>query len=237
MNCPKCFGVELEEQTVGEVTIDRCPSCFGIWLDALELEKLLEADARELLSEDRRFRPEVEDQDLHLNCPRCEGARLIKLSALQRPGTIVDSCTVCYGMWLDAGEFTRLAHADLPGRLRALVRPVAPLPGGLVPSGVALGGTPDVRETREHCRAAAAGSGRSVQPVATARSASGYGAAIGSMRMTASSLASSSSLRTSTAPVSIATVLLSPVLLKPSFSRAASVSSDVSLRKIITSTR
>jgi Zn-finger nucleic acid-binding protein len=116
-----CDSSEMLSQTIEGVEIDRCPSCRGIWLDANELEKLLEADPRELLQEDRTSEADRQDSGRRLQCPRCEGTQLIKLNSRLRPGTILDSCTVCYGTWLDAGELTRLAGTDLVGRLRRLL--------------------------------------------------------------------------------------------------------------------
>ncbi|MFH1748914.1 MAG: zf-TFIIB domain-containing protein [Planctomycetota bacterium] len=120
MNCPRCTDVEMNEEQIAGVSLDRCPTCHGLWFDMLELEKLLDANPRPLLKEDARFQKLAKDEPRQLHCPRCRGTYLIKLNSRARPGTIVDSCTVCYGTWLDAGELTRLAHADLAGRLRAL---------------------------------------------------------------------------------------------------------------------
>ena len=120
MQCPVCTGTELEPEQVDDVTIDRCPQCHGMWLDMLELEKLLESDPRPLLRQDRAFRAGKDDPDRRLDCPRCKGTYLIKLNSLIRPGTILDSCTVCHGVWLDAGELARLAGGGLGGRLRSL---------------------------------------------------------------------------------------------------------------------
>jgi len=119
MNCPRCADTELTEQSIAEVAIDRCPTCRGIWLDCFELERLLESDPKPLLIEDKRFHA-AEDDGRRLSCPRCKAAQLIKLNSRVRPGTILDSCTVCHGTWLDPGELTRLAHADFVGRIRAL---------------------------------------------------------------------------------------------------------------------
>lgn len=38
-NCPKC-AVELVEEEISNVKIDRCPQCQGVWLDGGELEQL-----------------------------------------------------------------------------------------------------------------------------------------------------------------------------------------------------
>lgn len=39
--CPECEGEALECVKNGDVEIDRCPKCQGIWLDAGELELLI----------------------------------------------------------------------------------------------------------------------------------------------------------------------------------------------------
>ncbi|HUT53211.1 MAG TPA: zf-TFIIB domain-containing protein [bacterium] len=41
MKCPKC-GQDLEEKSYEDVLIDQCQGCKGIYLDAGELELLLE---------------------------------------------------------------------------------------------------------------------------------------------------------------------------------------------------
>ena len=122
MKCPMCDNSRVITQAIEEVEVERCPECHGIWLDANELETLIGADPKELLREDRVFQSSPGDAGPRLECPRCKGARLIKLNSRLRPGTIVDSCTVCFGTWLDAGEFTRLAGGDLWGYLRRVFR-------------------------------------------------------------------------------------------------------------------
>jgi len=121
MNCPKCTNTELRQEVAGEISIDRCPSCHGIWLDALELERLLASNPKELLEDDRHFEAAAHVPGPRLNCPRCKGTYLIKLNSLAHRGTILDSCTVCYGLWLDAGELARLAQPDLMTRLRTIL--------------------------------------------------------------------------------------------------------------------
>ncbi len=122
MQCPKCDDVELTAETSAGVEIDRCPSCHGVWLDALELERLIEAHSETLFKQDRVFKAHVGEAGPPLLCPRCRGAHLIKLNSRLRPGTIIDSCTVCFGAWLDAGELARLGGDDLLVHLRGMFR-------------------------------------------------------------------------------------------------------------------
>ncbi|MFZ5470206.1 MAG: zf-TFIIB domain-containing protein [Myxococcota bacterium] len=46
MKCPKC-GMDLQTLHRGEVEIDTCFHCHGIWLDAGELEQLLQAGSEQ----------------------------------------------------------------------------------------------------------------------------------------------------------------------------------------------
>lgn len=44
MRCPKC-GMELAEISHRGVRLDRCTSCTGVWLDAGELEQVVDAES------------------------------------------------------------------------------------------------------------------------------------------------------------------------------------------------
>lgn len=121
MNCPRCQAA-LQKELADGVEVDRCPTCHGMWLDMLELEQLVREQPAALLADDRRFHASPNTADQRLACPNCRGARLIKLNSRLRPGTIIDSCQVCYGNWLDAGELTRLTGQDLRTNLMAIFR-------------------------------------------------------------------------------------------------------------------
>lgn len=125
MNCPVCTDRNLEQRRLGDLEVERCPACGGWWFDALELERILLKPPREWMSEDLRTAPTAADTaDRRLVCPRCQGAgRLIRLNTLERPGTMIDSCSVCFGCWVDAGELAHIAREDtLASALRRLFR-------------------------------------------------------------------------------------------------------------------
>jgi len=42
LHCPKC-GQSLEQAHYGAVEVDVCPSCKGLWLDANELDAILQS--------------------------------------------------------------------------------------------------------------------------------------------------------------------------------------------------
>ena len=58
MHCPKC-GMDLTTSDLAGVEIDVCPDCKGVYLDAGELDKILEGNRRskvlDTISTVRRF--------------------------------------------------------------------------------------------------------------------------------------------------------------------------------------
>jgi uncharacterized protein len=120
MNCPRCHHPSLQPRTESGIEIDQCPQCHGLWLDMLELERLLDVDARSLIEDDRRFGAMAGAADSRIHCPRCRGTYMIKINSLVRSGTILDSCTVCFGTWLDAGEYSRLVGTGFWSAVRGL---------------------------------------------------------------------------------------------------------------------
>ncbi len=48
MCCPKC-GMDMTTSTLAEVEIDLCPDCRGIYLDAGEMDKILEEKRRNVV--------------------------------------------------------------------------------------------------------------------------------------------------------------------------------------------
>jgi Zn-finger nucleic acid-binding protein len=110
VDCPKC-DVTMERVRAAGVDVDRCPKCSGLWLDLFEKEALTKdrGGAREV---DRGAEPADADSDRDLLCPR-DGSTLITRKAFENRETVVDSCTVCGGVFLDAGELRSL-HTTEP---------------------------------------------------------------------------------------------------------------------------
>lgn len=105
----------------GEIAADRCTACAGIWLDALELDKLLtERRAAKAIDHgppaDRQKLPQ---QRTYL-CPR-DRSHLIVLTDRSQRHIQYESCTVCGGLFLDAGELTDLDTLSLREWLRTFV--------------------------------------------------------------------------------------------------------------------
>lgn len=127
IHCPH-DQVAMERLKIGENFIDRCPTCGGIWLDRHEIARIIDRtpsgstlDAGPVRGARRRHsidRP---------HCPR-DRSPLIEMIDKNRPHVVVDACTVCGGVYLDAGELKDLSVYTLGERLRhVLPKPGSPI--------------------------------------------------------------------------------------------------------------
>lgn len=97
MDCPACrkplIVLELDR-----IEIDYCTSCKGIWLDAGELELLLEgAEEDNLLSS---FNPDKNNKEEKRKCPICFKKMKKVLCGLQG-NILIDRCVNNDGLWFD----------------------------------------------------------------------------------------------------------------------------------------
>ena len=101
MKCPKCKNSDLKGNRVKghQFRVDLCRDCKGIWFDRNELESLLKISVKALT-----IPPNTRKQPF--DCPRCRKP----LYAFSYPQTmvIVDMCSQCEGIWLDADEFKEI---------------------------------------------------------------------------------------------------------------------------------
>ncbi|MBI2578034.1 MAG: zf-TFIIB domain-containing protein [Candidatus Wildermuthbacteria bacterium] len=105
MKCPQC-KTKLDQALMANVEVDYCPRCYGIWFDQDELRWAKD-------EKDRDFR--WVDIDLWKDEGKFKISPGLKLCPKDRmplyeteygdSGTRVDVCNLCYGVWLDRGEF------------------------------------------------------------------------------------------------------------------------------------
>jgi Zn-finger nucleic acid-binding protein len=107
MKCPSCKN-PLREKGAGGMTLDVCyGGCGGIWFDATELERVSASAASTLhtiwnvpVSDVKLTEPRL--------CPRCPELILERKWFSDLKKVEIDQCAKCGGIWLDAGEFTRI---------------------------------------------------------------------------------------------------------------------------------
>lgn len=92
------------------MALDICyGGCGGIWFDAAELERVSVnvAAATTLHSIWQTTPSNVQLTEPRL-CPRCPGQVLDRKWFSDSQEVEIDQCAQCGGIWLDAGEFTRI---------------------------------------------------------------------------------------------------------------------------------
>ena len=120
MNCPKC-QTSMEPVTFGDIEVDRCTACHGMWFDALEKEHLAHLKGSEVID---LGTPTLDARPMNtgpLTCPRCK-SQLIRMADTDHRDVQIESCTVCYGTFLDAGEFRDMKEYSVREFLKKLFR-------------------------------------------------------------------------------------------------------------------
>lgn len=107
MKCPACKG-PLREKSAGGMTLDTCyGGCGGIWFDPTELDRV---DARAATTlhtvwQDPNKKVTLTEPRF---CPRCPDQILDRRWFSETKDVEIDQCPQCGGLWLDAGEFSRI---------------------------------------------------------------------------------------------------------------------------------
>ena len=105
MDCPECREPMIVLE-LNEVEIDHCISCRGIWLDAGELELLLEDSGEKdgLLSS---FKIDKSTKERSRKCPICL-KRMEKVLCGTDKEVRIDKCRKNDGIWFDMGELEQI---------------------------------------------------------------------------------------------------------------------------------
>ena len=117
MDCPKC-NVGMEAASFGGIDVDRCTQCKGLWFDAGEVDALKEIPGSEAL-DGASGSSTSEAGAGPVECPRCR-THMIRMSVPRQPHIQYASCTVCFGSFFDAGEFTDLKELTVVEWLKSL---------------------------------------------------------------------------------------------------------------------
>lgn len=96
---------------VDQIEVDHCQRCGGVWLDAEEMDLLLEgSQGREEIRQ--RITMEADTDEESRRCPICskkmEKARITREVSESR--ILIDRCERGHGTWLDGGELIALVQ-------------------------------------------------------------------------------------------------------------------------------
>jgi len=104
MDCPKCKR-PMEQVTFEGIEVDRCTGCRGLFFDLMEAERLRGKHGSESIDVgDPRVGSQQNAND-HIRCPR-DTSPMVRIVDPDQPHLYLETCSVCYGTFFDAGEFT-----------------------------------------------------------------------------------------------------------------------------------
>jgi len=121
MNCPACKNVMiiLEHE---QIEVDYCPGCCGVWLDAGELELILDApdESRRLLAS---FAQNPHPAGKPRKCPICRKKMTEVRIGTGEPPLLMDKCKQHHGLWFDKNELQQaitMAGSDKVQKIQKL---------------------------------------------------------------------------------------------------------------------
>jgi len=138
MPCLKC-GHWSDVVTLDGVEVERCPRCEGIYLDRNELDELTGASgltARLAKDTSRCHACHCTIPDDADRCPACQSElppfSCPKCTSVMRHvivgDVVMELCTSCHGIWLDAGELEEVRRYTLAQGVARQAAPAAPAP-------------------------------------------------------------------------------------------------------------
>lgn len=122
MDCPVCDGAMITLE-LADVEIDHCIACGGIWLDAGELELLMD-DRQKADSLLASFQESASQTEAPRKCPICDRKMAKIVVGQAQPILLIDKCRRGDGLWFDQGELQDIlqrGQLDPDSRIRRLL--------------------------------------------------------------------------------------------------------------------
>lgn len=105
MHCPYCHTT-LEQAIIATVEVDYCPRCYGLWFERDELQWAKDAKDEDLKWLDIDLWKDTSRFRISQGKKLCPQDRVPLYETRYGDSDIhVDVCNLCYGVWLDRGEF------------------------------------------------------------------------------------------------------------------------------------
>ncbi len=108
MFCPIC-KIELSEAIFHKVGVDYCPECLGLWFEENELRWAKDEKDKQINWLDINLWEDKAKFKIKRNQKTCSFCRLPLYEVeYGDSGIKVDVCNLCFGIWLDRGEFKKI---------------------------------------------------------------------------------------------------------------------------------
>lgn len=119
MDCPKCDS-KMEKVTFKEIEVDRCTGCKGLWFDMLEHEDLKHIEDSENIDTGDAATGRQYNKIDKINCPVCNSS-MIRMVDQDQSHIWFESCSTCYGVFFDAGEFRDYKEVSIMDFIRDII--------------------------------------------------------------------------------------------------------------------
>jgi uncharacterized protein len=111
MQCPKCDS-EMVDVEIYEVIVERCSGCKGLWFDRSKHEYLKgQKDSGDIDTGDPHI-GKSHNVEGKIFCPSCF-APMIRMVVADQPHIWYESCSKCFSVYFDAGEFRDYLEKDI----------------------------------------------------------------------------------------------------------------------------
>jgi len=118
MQCPKC-NTEMQDVEINAVTVKRCIGCQGLWFDRSKHEYLKDIKGSGDIDTGAADLGKVYNKKDEILCPDCF-APMIRLVVPDQKHIWYESCSKCFSVFFDAGEFRDYVHKDIGDVIRDL---------------------------------------------------------------------------------------------------------------------
>jgi Zn-finger nucleic acid-binding protein len=107
MYCPKCNHI-MSQVLFEKITVDRCTNCKGIWFDHREIEQLQRLKGADIIDSGTENKGKAYDTIKEISCPKCN-VSMEQRQDHAKDNLSYETCACCQGVFLDAGEYKKLA--------------------------------------------------------------------------------------------------------------------------------
>jgi len=102
----------MEDVEIYEVIVKRCTDCKGLWFDRSKHEYLRDQeDSGDIDIGDPNIGKVLNEQE-NILCPGCF-APMIRMVVADQPHIWYESCSKCFSVFFDAGEFRDYVEKDI----------------------------------------------------------------------------------------------------------------------------
>ena len=108
--CP-CCGLQMSKAVIDDEIIESCSNCKGLFIDREKFHDIAWSRRAAFEGADEAQIP-ISQEELKesRDCPKCHNT--METHPYYGPGNaVVDSCSRCQYVWLDAGELTTIERA------------------------------------------------------------------------------------------------------------------------------